>query len=92
MFVVPNESKQYKKKNWQTYVCPQCSTTVHVRRAVCACGCAFHVNVNDSLTVSYKCCGNIGKSQRQIIMQASKTLEQTQPRQEQDKCAEGSAL
>ena len=30
-------------------VCPQCSITVHMRRAVCGCGHAFHLNVKSTV-------------------------------------------
>ena len=35
-------------------VCPQCSITVHVRRAVFGCGHAFHLNVKCSLAICRK--------------------------------------
>ena len=64
-------------------VCPQCSTAVNVRRAVCGCGHAFPSKRKAQ-------CGNISQAMKHSTMQktnarASETPEQTLNRRETDK-------
>ena len=64
-------------------VCPQCSTTVHVRRAVCGCGYAFPSKRRarpDSVSQAMK-----HQRVHKANVRASETPEQTGNRQEQNR-------
>ena len=69
-------------------VCPQCSTTVHVKRAVCGCGYAFPSKRKQKAQSDYML--EVMKRKRvdrlrKANVRASETPEQTVKRQEEDK-------